>query len=354
MKLIIAYGSLGKYPHMKEFADALSDLGVECKLIKDTDYSKGFPSKNVRDWINGDKKFHRLVKEFKPDAIFVDRQIHIGLSAVRAKIPLFILVRGHVWSEIKHAHTLYKGSMMKVIIWLRARILEKNFSRSTMIFPICRYLESIVKEHHPLKPTSVFLEGIDSSIWHAVPPMELKHPCVGLLQDANWWGKTKEMKILKEVLKEMPDIQFYWAGDGPYAKEVLSELEKFPNFKWLGRLQYPEKVREFLSSIDIYALVTGMDLAPLTLKQAQLMKKPVIATNVGGNPEMMVDGKTGYLVTEGDPHDLSLKISKLLNDRTSSTRMGEEGYLFIKKNFDWSIIARNFVNTIKPYISKKQ
>ena len=47
-----------------------------------------------------------------------------------------------------------------------------------------------------------------------------------------------------------------------------------------------------------------MDLAPLSLKEAQLMEKPVVATNVGGNPEMMVDGKTGFLVEEGNADDL--------------------------------------------------
>ncbi len=45
------------------------------------------------------------------------------------------------------------------------------------------------------------------------------------------------------------------------------------NFHWLGKLEYPDKVREFLSEIDIYALITGMDLSPLSLKEAQLMKK---------------------------------------------------------------------------------
>tara|TARA_B100000953_G_C17753185_1_gene336384 strand:+ start:125 stop:292 length:168 start_codon:yes stop_codon:yes gene_type:complete len=51
----------------------------------------------------------------------------------------------------------------------------------------------------------------------------------------------------------------------------------------LGFLQYPDKVREFLSEIDVYVLLTGMDLSPLTLKEAQLMKKSVISTNISVN-----------------------------------------------------------------------
>ena len=51
--------------------------------------------------------------------------------------------------------------------------------------------------------------------------MNLKHPCVGLVQDANWWGKTKEILMLEDVLEEMPDVHFYWAGDGHYRKKIV-------------------------------------------------------------------------------------------------------------------------------------
>ena len=49
LKLLIAYGSKGKFFHMKEFAGALSKLGVQCKLVHDTEYSRGFPSRNISD-----------------------------------------------------------------------------------------------------------------------------------------------------------------------------------------------------------------------------------------------------------------------------------------------------------------
>ena len=54
--------------------------------------------------------------------------------------------------------------------------------------------------------------------------MKLKHPCVGVLQSANIWGKAEQMLILKKLMKKMPDVTFYWAGDGPYRKKILPEL----------------------------------------------------------------------------------------------------------------------------------
>ena len=70
--------------------------------------------------------------------------------------------------------------------------------------------------------------------------------------------------MLKIVLESMPKIHFYWAGDGPYRDKILAELEKFDNFHWLGNLEYPGKVRDFLTEIDIYALISGIDMSPLT------------------------------------------------------------------------------------------
>jgi glycosyltransferase involved in cell wall biosynthesis len=352
MKLIIAYGSKGKYFHLKEFVDALSNLGVECKLVRDIDYSRGFPSKKISDWIPNNK-FKNLINDFKPNAIFIDRQSHFGKDSLKTKIPLFVLLRGHFWSEQDWAKkTIHSGKISKTVLELRNKISEKIFSECTAIFPICEYLIHIIKDHHPDQNTHVFFEGIDEEKWFPVKGMKLQHPAVGLLQDANWWGKSKEMLILKKVLKEMPDVTFYWAGDGPYREKILRELGDFKNFIWLNRLEYPDKVREFLTEIDVYALISGMDLAPLTLKEAQLMEKPVICTKVGGIPEMMQDEKTGFLVKEGKPDDVIKKLSILLENSDISKKMGKEGRQFIINNFNWDIIAKKFLENIKPYLKK--
>ena len=93
-----------------------------------------------------------------------------------------------------------------------------------------------------------------------------------------------------------------------------------------------------------------MDLAPLTLKEAQLMEKPVIGTNVGGIYEMMEDKKTGFLVKESDPEDLIEKLTTLFDDENLRKKMGRNGKQFVIKKFNWDIIAKKFIENIKPYI----
>ena len=196
MKIIVAYGSLGKIFHMKEFSDELEKLNVTVKLVHDSDYSRGFPSKRVLDWFEGDKKFKILISDFQPDAIFVDRQSHFAIHSINSKIPTFVLLRGHYWQEYYWAMKTMGGNLKnRLLIWFRNRITEKVFSEATAILPICEYLEQVVKEHHPNQNTGIFFEGVNSEIWYHTKKIELEHPAVGLVQDANWWGKTKELLI---------------------------------------------------------------------------------------------------------------------------------------------------------------
>ena len=344
-------GSVGKFYHLRDFGEALTKYDVEYKLVRETDYVVGFPTKQLRKHFSSKKKFQALISDFNPDAVLVDRQSDFGLEVIKKNIPLFVLLRGHHWSEIKYAkESIYKSRIMKKVVDMRADVAERVFAGATAILPICNYLIDVVKEHHPTQKMNVFVEGVDSSKWYKTDGMSLKHPCVGLLQDANWWRKTREMLTLEKVIESMPDVNFYWAGDGPLRERILSELDEYENFHWLGDLQYPDKVREYLSEIDVYALITGMDLAPLSLKEAQLMRKPVIATDVGGNSEMMINGKTGFLVEKGNDEQLIEKLRLLLENVDMGKKMGNEGRKFIERTFDWKLVTKNFIEMIKPYL----
>ena len=350
MKLLIG-GSPSKKFHLEAFTRALEELGVQTKLVIDTEIYTGFPSRKISDWFQTKNKFEHLISNFKPDVILVDRQRHFAQIASNSLIPLIIHLRGNIWEETKWAkETTYNSFFKKIILQKWTDMATYTFQKSTLIIPICKYLEKIVKEHYPDKKTDAWYQGIDAARWYSVKGMNLKHPCVGLVQRATIWGKTQEMLILKDVLEKMPDVMFYWAGDGPYRDKILSVLGKYDNFKWLGPLQYPDKVREYLTEIDVYALVSGIDMSPLTLQEAQLMKKPVVATNVGGIPEIMKDNETGFLVEKGNTDEWIKKLSLLINDEQKRKIMGENGRKFIEENFSWNKIAKEFLKDIEKIL----
>ena len=350
MKLLLG-ASPSKIFHMKEFVNELEKLNIECNLVLDTDISDRFPSRKISHWFQSSKKFEKLIEEFKPDAIFVDRQRHFVLDALKTNIPLVIHLRGDIWKEIEMAKkTLYKLPHKRVVLKKWENIANESFKKSNLILPICNYLKNETKKRLPEKKVATMYQGINSKNWYKEKEMELKHPCVGFLQGSVIWEKTKEMLTLTKVIESMPEVTFYWAGDGPYRDIILTKLKKYDNFHWLGPLEYPGKVREFLSSIDIYGLASGIDMSPLTLLEAQLMEKPVIATKVGGIPELMLDNETGFLVNKGNSDEWEKRIEDLLNNNNKKNEMGKNGRKFVKEKFSWEKIAREFKTTIKEQL----
>ena len=349
MKLLIGASS-SKIFHLKEFSKKLEEFGVETRVVFDADYADGFPNRKISKWFSSNKKFKKLLDEFEPDVIFVDRTRHFALEASKTNIPLVIHLRGDHWAEIIMAkETLYKSGGRKIAINKWEEMGEECFKNSRLILPICNHLSKITQERYSGKSVETMYQAINSENWFHKKGIELEHPCVGILQSATIWEKTKEMKILPDVLEKMPNVHFYWAGDGVYRDEVLPLLKKYKNFHWLGSLEYPEKVREFLTEIDVYALISGIDMSPLSLQEAQLMEKPVIATNVGGIPELMKDGETGFLIEKGNSTELFEKLSLLLNNLEKSKEMGEKGKDFVRDNFNMDKICNDFLNHLKKH-----
>ena len=349
MKLLIGASS-SKIFHLNEFSQNLEKSGVECRVVLDSDYADGFPSRKIKSWFTTNKKFKKLIDSFEPDAIFVDRTRHFAVEASKTNIPLIIHLRGNQWKEFVMAReTLYKSKEKRVALKKWEEMGEKCIQKADLILPICDHLSDITRNKYPNKPTETLYQGITPDNWFQKKGMKLKHPCIGILQSATIWEKTKELLILEKVLEKMPDVNFYWAGDGVYREKILPTLEKYENFHWLGSLEYPDKVREFLTEIDVYALISGIDMSPLTLQEAQLMEKSVVCTNVGGIPELMKDEETGYLVERDNASDLIDKLTTLIDDEEKTRKMGVKGKEFVTKNFNWNKICNNFLNHLKNH-----
>ena len=345
-KLLFAVDK-SRFFHISQFADALEKKGIKCKIIDDLDiYDSKYADRKYLRWLKKPEKLQKMLDEFKPDAVFTERVSHLSSLMLKLDVPLIIFLRGDYWNEVKWAkETLDKKTNEQVEIWVKDRVAERCFRESTLILPICKYLEEIVKKRYPKNEIHCLYQGIDSIDWFEKQNMKFEHPCVGLLQGATIWEKTKELLVLPKILERLPNIHFYWAGDGIYRDRVLTKLEKFENFHWLGALEYPDKVREFLSEIDVYALLSGIDMSPHTILEASLMKKPIIATDVGGISES-ISKENGFLIKKGNYENWIDKISLLVEDEKMLRLMGENSHKFVKNNFMWDKIADDFIDIL--------
>jgi len=352
---LLVVGDKTRFIHLKQFIRELEKIGIESKLIYDIEFIDKFFQMNIKKKIEKNRNFKKILQEFEPDVVLLDRISNIGKNVIKENIPLLILLRGNYWEESSWAKkTIYKSRIDKLAIAKNEKLFDLCLRKSSLILPISKYLENEVRKRYPEKNIKLFpADGRDPKEWFPITVQKLKHPCVGLLQGLNIWGKSKELLTLKNVLKELPQVTFYLAGDGIYRNEIIPQLENFENFVWLKNLKYPEEVKEFFSEIDIFLLLSGLEGLGQTIIEALLMKKPTIASNTGGVPELIADNKTGVLVETGDDQMVVEKIHKLINESDFANQIAETGYEFVKKEFSWEEIAKKFKDIIKTNLVER-
>jgi len=345
---ILVVGNKERFFHLENFLSELNKKGVITKLIHDIDYIDKFFELNFIKRNQKNNKLKILLDDFKPDAVLLDRVSKIAEIFVKKNIPLWILLRGNYWEELEWAkNTIYTSKKQKISLERNKKLIDYCFKKSELILPISKYLKEIVKKRYPKKNIRLFpADGRYPDEWEKMPGTKLKHPCVGLIQGLNVWGKTRELLTLKKVLKKMPDVTFYLAGDGIYNEQIIPELDKNENFVWLKNLEYPNEIKKFLSEIDVFLLLSGLEGLGQIIIESLLMKKPTIATNVGGIPELIQDNQTGLLVKSGDSQMLIEKISRLINEPEFANQIAENGNKFVKEEFSWETIAEKFIQII--------
>ena len=219
-----------------------------------------------------------------------------------------------------------------------------------MILPISEYMKNEFQIRYPENKIEVFpVDGRNVADWVQVEKQKLIHPCVGLVQGFNIWGKTRELNTLRSVMRKLPNVTFYLAGDGIYRDKIIPKLKKFKNFVWMGNLEYPNEVKKFFSSIDVYLLLSGLEGLGQSIIESMLMKKPVIASNIGGIPEIVIDGETGFLVNLGDSDQIVHLINDLLSKPELVKEITAKAEENVKMNYSWEFLAKEFSDILEKY-----
>ncbi len=348
MKLLII-GDKERFYHLESFSRELTELGIITKLIYDLEYIDKFFELNLKKRRRKKESFDEILSQFEPDLVLFDRVTKIGKRVIEKNIPYYILLRGNFWEESSWARkTIYRSKIKR----MRMKENEDNFEicikNARMIIAISKYLKKIVVQKYPNKEIKILAaDGRNTDEWNSEVGKKLKHPCVGLLQGLNIWGKSQELLTLKNVIRELPNVTFYFAGDGIYRDKIIPELEKFENFVWLKELEYPNKVQEFLNEIDIFLFLTGLEGLGQSIIEAALMKKPIIASNTGGVGDLIYNNVNGFLIEQGEHEKICQIIKNCIQDPDLANNMGEKAYVSVKEKFDWKNIAREFFKIIK-------
>jgi glycosyltransferase involved in cell wall biosynthesis len=256
-----------------------------------------------------------------------------GLAARLAVRPILIRSR-HI--EVDYPNRFWSG--------LAFRFLPQHVITTSQ-----RIADRLVAELgiFPARVTCI-ATGVDLARFH--PEVEgTLHQELGLAPDValvgmisvlrSWKGHATFLDAAARLLTDSPrllkgPVHFIIAGDGPAREEWTAKIALEP---WKGNvtlLGHRADVPNLLASLDVLALPSyAHEGIPQIILQAQAMSCAVVATTIGGIPEVVEDGVTGLLVPPRDAEALAERISSLLDDPGLDARLGQAARAAVEKNY---------------------
>ncbi|MCK4234467.1 glycosyltransferase [candidate division WOR-3 bacterium] len=155
--------------------------------------------------------------------------------------------------------------------------------------------------------------------------------CIGRLEPIK--GHIFFMKAAARIFEKIRNVRFILIGDGSLRQDLEKLAQDLNISKRVSFLGFRDDIPELLSVIDVFVLPSLWEGFGIVLLEAMAMGKVVVASDVGGISEIVVDKKTGYLCPPMDPNTLADIVVGLLKDPLKIRTMGLVGRERVKKHF---------------------
>lgn len=283
-------------------------------------------------------KLYRLFRRFKPDVLHTHLYVlrYTLLPALISRIPVLV----HT------VHTTAENEVVGV-----ARLVHYGAYLLGAVVPVS--ISSVIAQ----SVRAVYGSGIETPVIYngvSTPRFSFavhqeNETSTGkgvLILHIGRFSPEKNHKLLADAfaqaVEEVPNMRLRFVGAGKLRSDVqkaVSDLGLKDKVFFLG---IRADVAELLAECDFLILSSDYEGVPLTVIEAMVAAKPVVATAVGGVPELVEDGVTGLLVPPRDSKALARAIIRLANDQGLRQIMGQEGRKRALVRFDISNTARSY------------
>lgn len=300
--------------------------------------------------------FLALVKLFKierPDVVHLNSAKASGLGALAGRlagVPCIIFT-AHGWAFNEERSWLSR-SAIKIASWATVLLAHKTIAVSDTVFHDLKWLgapHKMVVIKNGIGPIDFLAPALARArLGELVNAKFPPHPFfVGTIAELH---KNKGLSYAIEAFKELAlnnlSLYYFIIGEGE-EKEPLNALVEHHGL--LGRvflLGFVQDASVFLKGFDAFVLPSIKEGLPMVILEAGLARLPVIATTVGGIPEVIEHEKTGILVPARDPKALVAAVLKLIATPSVSTKLAETLYERVHTKFS---LDRALTETIKLY-----
>jgi glycosyltransferase involved in cell wall biosynthesis len=265
-----------------------------------------------------------------------------------SRVPV-VIAHEHSWS--------YEGQPLRR--FLDRDVIARN---ADVIVAVSREDERRMVEIERIKPSAIRF------IPNGIAPLERKgHDVraelgiaegVPVIATVGQLRPEKAIEVLVEasrlLVPRFPDLQVLIAGHGPVEEDLrrlVSEGSLEQTVRFLGRRN---DVPDVLDAIDVAICCSDREGSPLSVMEYMAAGKPVVATAVGGVPDLIEDGVHGLLVPARRPDELAAGIAELLSDRERAERMGEQARLRQQEEFTLDAFVRRVEDLYEELFSQSR
>jgi len=154
-------------------------------------------------------------------------------------------------------------------------------------------------------------------------------------------SKEKGIKTLIEICKKLPnDIHVIIIGDGPEVENIKKLESSQNNIHYLGSKNHQQTI-SLIKGSDVLVQPSFSEGISTTILESMACKTAIIASNVGGNLELIQDRESGILVEPTNPEMFCKKIIELISDKSLQNKLSTLSYEHVKK-YDWKIIGKQY------------
>jgi len=188
----------------------------------------------------------------------------------------------------------------------------------------------------PEQKVSLIYNGIDINLFKPTEKETNSNEtlCIGTCaQLAPHKGWPDFLRVIYLLKKKFPNLKCIVVGDGPLRKEVFNRAKSMGLFDAIDLVGFQKNVMQYLRKFDIFLMTSWSEGLPVATIEAMAAGLPVVATSVGGMPELVIHGETGYLGPPNNPEVIADFVSDLLQNKILREEFGKSGRERVKKNF---------------------
>jgi glycosyltransferase involved in cell wall biosynthesis len=237
------------------------------------------------------------LRKLNPDVI----HLHSSKAGVLGRFVCFLLFKKKKLFYTPHGYSFLRTDISnwnKKVYWMIEKSFQKLFGGETIACGDTEY--EIAKT---IGKSSLVRNGIDIEfVNNKIAEHKNEVLTIGIVGRITF---ARNPKLFNAIALKFPDFNFVWIGDGELSNEITA-----PNIRITGWFLKRDNALTELNAIDIYIQTSLWEGLPIAVLEAMAMKKPVLATNIIGNKDVVCHNKTGFLFDEIDELDHYFEILK--------------------------------------------